>query len=129
MSLKNYKYKKLPSYDELRWLFENDPDEIEVVRQELSEQAIESSDERIRPRLRGILFRIRCVLQTSNNPLHGCILLNRMMMDSFVNMREAIILLNNCVERPLGADFPIDYDDKSPTPKSKSATILPFPKK
>lgn len=116
MDSKTYKYTEIPGYDELRLLYETSPEEIDIIRHELSEQLINSAPEENRPSLRGVMFKINGVLRTSKNSVHACVLLNSIMMDSFFEMHEAI---TNLKRARVGL-----ADEKS----HKTATIIAFPK-
>jgi hypothetical protein len=73
---------ELPSFDELARLAVDDPAALEALRQALVAQHIASRPESKHQKLQRLQFRIDGVIRRSNNPVHACVLLHQLMMDS-----------------------------------------------
>ena len=82
---------ELPNFDYLRSLADKNPQELENLRQRYSQQIIESAPEKFKKRLKGLLFQIDMERRRSKNALHACIILSKMMMDSYVNLEGAVV--------------------------------------
>jgi hypothetical protein len=65
----------LPSFDELKFMAENAPHELEALRQSMSEEIIEQSSQTMQPRLRAQMSHINQVIARGKNPNHINILL------------------------------------------------------
>ena len=81
---------KIPSFDTLLMLAEHDPKQLEKIRRHLSERIIDSAPEYLRPRLRGLQFRIDATRRRAKNPLDACIQLSGMMFESLEELRAAL---------------------------------------
>lgn len=119
---------KLPSYEILRDMAENNPSELEKLRTSLSEEIINSASKRSQKRLRGIQFKIDATRENAKNPLAACIAISDMMQQSFENLRNA---LNSVENIHLDADKHLpkpNYEAYSNKEKPKqSAQIIQFP--
>ena len=82
---------ELPSHEFLSTLARIDPDSFESLRSELIEELIDSASERMKPRLRGMQFRIDCERQLSHSALGMTVKLYGLMWESFLN-------LNGCLQ-------------------------------
>jgi len=82
--------KNLPSFDELKEMAQNRPDELEKLRIMLCEQIIQGAPEAQRRKLRGLQFRIDMERRRAKNPLAACIAISDMMHKSFDELRSAI---------------------------------------
>ncbi len=82
---------ELPDFDYLRALADKDPQELENLRQRYNQQIIESAPEQLKKRLKGLLFQINMERRRSKNAIHACMALSKMMMDSYVNLQEAVV--------------------------------------
>lgn len=69
----------LPSFDDLKQLFECDPIAFDTLRKDLIETEINNTHSANRRRLRGIQFQINSIRQTSKNPLDCCVKIQRML--------------------------------------------------
>jgi hypothetical protein len=82
--------RKLPPFDELMDLARNRPEEFERLRMALCEAAINQASEKIRPRLRGLQFRIDMERRRCHNPLASCIKISAMMHESLVRLSRLL---------------------------------------
>ena len=81
---------QLPSFDDLMELNNSDPQAFEYLRSELVTEYIESSPENIQPRLQGLQFHINARRDMAKNPIDSCLIISRMMQDSFSEMRGSL---------------------------------------
>lgn len=65
----------LPSFDELREMAENKPEELEALRLSMSEEIIRNASPEMQPRLRAQMSHINQVIDKGKNPNHTNILL------------------------------------------------------
>lgn len=65
----------LPSFDELKNMAENAPEELEALRQSMSEEIINNASPDMQPRLRAQMSHINQVIARGKNPNHTNILL------------------------------------------------------
>lgn len=107
--------RKLPPFDELMDLARNRPEEFERLRMALCETAINQTSEKIRPRLRGLQFRIDMERRRCHNPLASCIKISAMMHESLVRLSR---LLNGEQEYPAN---PLNN-----TKQPSSASVIPL---
>lgn len=80
----------LPPFEELRRLAEQNPAELENLRQRLVEETISKAPEDFQRRLRGLQFRIDAERQLSSNPMSACLRMSRMMHDQLYMLLESI---------------------------------------
>jgi len=80
----------LPDFNYLKKLAEEDPEELDFLCHFYSRQLIDSAPEKYQKRLNGILFQIEATRRRCKNPLHRCITISKMMMDSFENLQNAL---------------------------------------
>ncbi len=92
---------ELPSYEVLSQLALNEPDKYETLRQDLINKFIESADERIKPRLLGIQFRVDSMRRLSKSPLGLSVGIYGMMWECFLdlnqNWQEFVDIKNECL--------------------------------
>ncbi len=81
---------QLPSFDVLMDLARNNPEQLENIRQSMSEEIIQDASPRIRHKLEGINFKVDMERQRSKTPLQSCIRVAALMHDSFSQMREEL---------------------------------------
>lgn len=88
----------LPSIDSLFKMAQDDPEELERLRETLCTQLIENAPKRYQRRLNGLQFQINMMRKKSNNDLHCCIKLSEMMLESYQKLQSVINNLNqeNC---------------------------------
>lgn len=103
----------LPSFETLRELAHRDPEQLEQLRQRLSDKTINSAPEHMRPRLRGLQFRIDATRRLAKSPLDACIQLSEMMLQSLEELRAVFNGNGSPLASRAGADRP-------------TAKILPF---
>lgn len=84
------KYTELPSFDELIEIHQANPDELDEVRRQLSNQLIEGSSERYRRRMHGLMFQIEMTLRKGKNPIHRSVLLSQMLHKYTHQLHSAI---------------------------------------
>lgn len=106
----------LPSHEFLSTLLRIDPQGYESLRSKLIKELIDGAPERMRPRLRGMQFRIDCERQLSKSTLGLTMRIYNLMWESFLELNDNL------------QDF-ISAEAKSSftTPDSKLAES-PFPK-
>lgn len=115
--MRNY----LPSFDKLRDMAQNNPDELERLRIELCEQLIHEAPEQYRRRLRGLQFRIDMERRKAKSPMAACITISGMMHDSFDKLRMAL-------NEAAGNVAPSQPAHTSVSQASAEAKVLPFRK-
>ena len=80
--------RQLPPHAELARLARDDPAAYEALRQELIEDLIEGAPEGIKPRLRGIQFRVDGVRRCSRTALGATVKIYKLMWESFGRLNE-----------------------------------------
>ncbi|VAW67049.1 hypothetical protein MNBD_GAMMA09-2706 [hydrothermal vent metagenome] len=80
----------LPDFNYLKTLAEENPEELDFLCDFYSRQIIDNAPEKYQRRLCGLYFQIESSRRLSKNPLHSCISLSRMMMNSFVDLQNAL---------------------------------------
>jgi hypothetical protein len=81
---------QLPCFDKLLELAREKPSELEVIRQKLCNQLIESAPEHMRDRLNGLQFQIDMERQLANNPVSSCLKISALMNDSLQELKELL---------------------------------------
>ncbi|UAW97277.1 DUF3135 domain-containing protein [Halopseudomonas nanhaiensis] len=105
----------LPSFDELKAMAAERPEELESLRKRMTDEILRDAPEDRRRRLEGIVFKINAERRRCKNPLQACIRISQMMMDSVVELREAVNTLGSQPGRqPLHAEAP------------RTADVVPF---
>ncbi|WP_373185663.1 DUF3135 domain-containing protein [Halopseudomonas sp.] len=102
---------RLPSFDELKIMAQEEPEALEELRQRLTAQLIQNASPRGRRRLQGLAFVIDAERRKAHNPMQACIRLSQMMLDSAVELQASLDLLRTTT-RPLE--------------KTRDAEIIPF---
>ncbi|MDD1793626.1 DUF3135 domain-containing protein [Enterovibrio makurazakiensis] len=82
--------KTLPSFDELKALAESNPQALEALRIEMSEEIIESANESMQPQLRAQMSHINRVISSGKNPNHVNALLMKELMRQFDRFATAV---------------------------------------
>ncbi len=85
---------QLPNIDELIKMANNEPEQLEILRSKLATQLIENAPQHYHKRLHGLQFQIDMERRKTNNPLHCCIKISEMMLDSYQNLQTAIHTLD-----------------------------------
>ena len=83
----------LPSFDVLMELAQNNPEELEQIRIQLSQEILDDATPRLKQRLEGLNFRMNMERQRAKNPLQCCIRITALMHDSFDRMRDELTTL------------------------------------
>lgn len=83
-------YRDLPDFDTLLCLHEEDPEELEKIREDLTDAILENAQESNRRKLEGLQFRINMELRRARTPQARCVKLSNMMHDSFAQLHQAL---------------------------------------
>lgn len=86
---------KLPRFDVLVALHEKDPDAYEVLRHHLLRSCVDNAPQIHRAALEDLLDRINIVREEAGSPLEAAISASRMMVDSCLKLRGAMVELAN----------------------------------
>lgn len=101
----------LPSFDELKAMAAERPEELENLRKRMTDQILSDAPAERRRRLEGIVFKIDAERRRSKNPLQACIRISQMMMDSVTDLRDAVNMLGaNPAAQPVQQDAPRSAD-------------------
>lgn len=125
----------LPEFDVLLKMANENPNELEALRKDLSEQLICNAPVAYQRRLRGLQFQIDMQRQKAKNPLDSCIKISTMMHNSVDKLRIALHQATEASEDldniAMGtadvfkaAEATADAIETGPT----SAQVIPFPK-
>lgn len=114
-------HQKLPEFDELVKLAENNPEELEKLRRTLVEQVIQSAPERLQRRLEGLQFQIDAQCKLAGSPMAACIKVSEMMHESFAQLRY---MLNDHLVRRAPETL---NQALTETEQTQPAKILNFP--
>ncbi|MGF1699893.1 DUF3135 domain-containing protein [Photobacterium makurazakiensis] len=92
----------LPSFDELKAMAENAPEELEALRISMSEEVIANASESMQPRLRAQMSHINQVIAKGKNPNHTNILLMAELQQQLKRFAQALnapeSLTEHCAE-------------------------------
>ncbi|MCW8329606.1 DUF3135 domain-containing protein [Photobacterium sp. SDRW27] len=80
----------LPSFDELKKMAENAPDELEALRLAMSEEIISNASQAMQPRLRAQMSHINQVIAKGKNPNHTNILLMSELQSQLKRFAQAL---------------------------------------
>lgn len=86
----------LPDFDTLLNMHREDPDALDLLRQELTAELVNTVPSDARRRLEGLQFRINMELRRAGNPTAGFLKLSDMMHEAFAE-------LNYCLNNPSDA--------------------------
>ena len=81
---------RLPDFDTLVDMAENDPERLEALRSAMVEHVIGGADVRRRRRLEGVQAQVDLIREGSPNALAACVRISRMMRDSLEEMRHVL---------------------------------------
>lgn len=101
-----------PGTKELHDLAQHHPEKLESLRQLWIERIIQSAPQQRRQRLRGLQFQIDAIRRGSKNPIHICVRLNTLMMDSLHRLGSAIQSSETDAIRASKYTTPLDTDAK-----------------
>ena len=106
--------RKLPAFDVLVDMARNDPQRLELLRQKLSANIINSAaTEQKRKRLEGLQFRVDMEREKARSPLAATIKIPEMMCHSLADLHRSMVT-------------PLAAEDESKSPQ-ESAAIITFP--
>lgn len=114
----------LPDFDDLVKLAQENPEELENLRQRLCDELIQSAPQEYRRRLRGIQFQIDMERKRAKTPMAACLKISEMMHDSFSQLRDAL----NDVQEIRSGNGP-KREEVEVKAVSPAATVLSFPAK
>lgn len=80
----------LPSFDELVRLAKDDPQALENLRHTHADALISAASPHSQPHLRALQGHIDRCISTGKNPLHTCVLLNRLLMRQLGTLQQAL---------------------------------------
>ncbi|WP_299797012.1 DUF3135 domain-containing protein [uncultured Shewanella sp.] len=86
---------QLPSFDSLKWLAENEPDELEALQKTLCREAIEHCPEANKKQLISMQHHLEQQLSRCSNPYHRCYLAMSIMNEKFLALNT---IINNPME-------------------------------
>ncbi|ODC03807.1 hypothetical protein BFW38_09900 [Terasakiispira papahanaumokuakeensis] len=116
----------LPCFDTLMEMAQQDPQALEALRQKLSDEIVEQSNQKQRRKLEQLRFRIEGERYRATTPLASCIRLSSLMHDTLYHLNIHLEKL----QQPISSFGPVA---KPPTPsttlsktQNQSAKILPF---
>ncbi|MDX2503306.1 MAG: DUF3135 domain-containing protein [Gammaproteobacteria bacterium] len=89
---------QLPDVSELIRLAKEDPEGLEQLRKKLCSQLIDNAPKHYQRRLKGLQFQIDMERRRSNNPLHSCIKISQMMLESYQSLQNALAKLAHAGE-------------------------------
>ncbi len=100
----------LPSFDEMKTMAQEQPEELEKLRKRLTDELIQNAPERHRRKLEGLAFIIEAERRKARNPMQACIKLSQMMLDSAVELQASLNRLRSA----------------TPPEKPRVAEVIPF---
>lgn len=103
-------------------LARENPEEFERRRREEIEAVIAAASPEHQQRLRGLQFRIDVERQRSSSPMGACVRINRMMWESFAQLRTSLQDLQGELTERRQAAPPAAARLQAPVP----AQVLPF---
>lgn len=119
----------LPCFDTLMEMAQQDPQALEALRQKLTDEIVEQSNQKQRRKLEQLRFRIEGERYRATTPLASCIRLSSLMHDTLYH-------LNIHLEKLQQPTSSLDTTTMSPTlstasskTPNQSAKILPFVKR
>lgn len=83
---------KLPNFDMLKWLAENEPDKLAQLQKTLCKEAIDCCPESNKEQLISMQYHLEQQLSRCSNPYHRCYLAVRLMNDKFLALNT---IMNN----------------------------------
>lgn len=105
--------RELPAHGELAQLARDDPEAYEALRRELIDDLIERAPDEIKPRLRGLQFRIDGVRRCSRSAIGATMKVYTLMWESFMRLNQEMSAFR------AGSAAP-------PVPPARSARIVEF---
>jgi len=90
----------LPDFDTLLKMAHQNPDALEQLRRDKSEQLIQQAPDHAQRRLRGLLFQIESQQNLHSCAMGACIALSKMMHQSFARLPSALKQFNHSLPEP-----------------------------
>lgn len=84
----NHRTTELPAHGELAQLARDDPEAYEALRRELIDDLIEGAPDEIKPRLRGLQFRIDGLRRCSRSAIGTTLKVYSLMWESFLRLNQ-----------------------------------------
>ena len=81
---------KLPSFDRLLWLANNDPKQLDMLQRQLSEEVIEESSEGSKPKLKSLLSQLENKLSLCKTPYQRFHIVSNMMYQKLASLNEVL---------------------------------------
>lgn len=81
---------QLPNFDSLKWLAENNPEELAILQKKMSQEAIEHCPESNKEQLISMHFHLEQLMSRCSNPFHRCYLTISIMNDKFITLNDII---------------------------------------
>ncbi len=82
--------KEFPDFEYLKSLAETDPDKLEAIRKEHIDHLIKRAPKRYHRTLKGLQFRLSMISRRSSSPVNSCVIMSRMMLDSFFELNDRL---------------------------------------
>ena len=101
---------KIPTHDELVTLAQEDPEQLEELREKWINDVIDGAPEELQRRLRGLQFQIDCKRRLHNNPMGACVEISKMMYESLSELNRTMNGLSSSEQKNI-----------------ETATVLAFP--
>lgn len=92
-----------PDHDAMACLAREDPEAFERLRRDLLDGMIERAPDHLKPRLRGVQFRVDQVRQLAHTPLNATIRISELMWKSFLSLSDELSGRANRNEEPASA--------------------------
>ncbi len=86
---------QLPNFDSLKWLAENEPDELKELQKTLCKEAISHCPEANKKQLISLQYHLEQQLSRCSNPYHRCYLAMSIMNEKFLALNT---IINNPIE-------------------------------
>lgn len=95
----NARREGLPDFDTLVSMHQTDPEALEQLRTELTNELFDKAPAHLRRRLQGLQFRINMELRRAKTPEARCVRLSTLMHDSFMELHESLHNPFACLDR------------------------------
>lgn len=86
---------QLPTFEALRELAQNDPDQLEQLKSELIDELISNAAPNTQRRLKGLQFQIEMERRRAQNPMAACVKISAMMHDSLSELSSMLRAQSN----------------------------------
>lgn len=90
---------RLPCFDELLTMARQSPEQLEALRDQLTQEVLDSTpDQGMRQRLEQLVFRINAERSRHHSPMALCLKFSSLMHDGLLSMRRELEKLSSPVE-------------------------------